>query len=68
VLFVIVNSETLKLMVVKGIRRIPAVEDRDNLAGILSSDDFLDLLAEGLSDIVETYITIEQELEKETRV
>ena len=60
-------SETLKLMGAKGIRRIPVVDDKGHLTGILSTDDFLDLLTEELSDIVKL-ISREQELEKETRV
>ncbi len=60
-------SETLKLMRSRGIRRIPVVDDKGVLSGILSTDDFLDLLAEELSDVVKL-ISHEQELEKETRV
>ncbi len=60
-------SETLGLMVAKGIRRVPVVDDKGNLTGILSTDDVLDLLAEEFSDIAKL-ISHEQELEKETRV
>ena len=60
-------SETLKLMRSRGIRRIPVVDDKGTLSGILTIDDFLDLLAEESSDIVKL-ISHEQELEKESRV
>jgi CBS domain-containing protein len=60
-------SETLKLMRSRGVRRIPVVDDKGALTGIITTDDFLDLLAEELSDIV-TLISHEQELEKTTRI
>lgn len=44
--------ETVKRMRNRGVRRIPVVNGRGGLEGILSLDDLLDLLAEQLSDIV----------------
>jgi predicted transcriptional regulator len=47
-------SETIQRMRRKGIRRIPVVDSRQNLTGILTLDDLLEVLAEeirGLSEI-----------------
>ncbi len=41
--------DTLQLMRAKGIRRVPVVNDRDELEGILSIDDLLELFAEELN-------------------
>jgi len=41
--------ETMKLMAAQGIRRVPVVDAHGTLAGILSLDDLLELLAEELS-------------------
>ena len=41
--------DTLQHMRAKGIRRVPVVNDADELAGILSIDDLLELFAEELS-------------------
>jgi CBS domain-containing protein len=54
---VTVNKETklldaVKLMRVKGVRRLIVVNERDELLGILSVDDLLELVAEQLTDIV----------------
>ena len=40
--------DTLKRMRAKGIRRVPVVNDKDELEGILSVDDLLELVAEEL--------------------
>jgi len=41
--------DTLKRMRAKGIRRVPVVNDKDELEGILSVDDLLELFAEELA-------------------
>jgi CBS domain-containing protein len=56
--------ETVKRMRSKGVRRIPVVNSRGGLEGILSLDDLLDLLAEQLNDIV-SLIKREQKEEEE---
>ena len=43
--------ETLQRMRVKGVRRIPVVDENNVLTGILSSDDLLEVLAEELSQL-----------------
>ena len=43
--------ETIKRMRHKGVRRIPVVNDRGGLEGILAVDDLIDLLAEQLTDL-----------------
>ena len=43
--------ETLQRMRVKGVRRIPVVDEQNALIGILSSDDLLEVLAEELSQL-----------------
>lgn len=40
--------ETLELMRKKGVRRLPVVDDKSSLVGILSVDDLLQLCAEDL--------------------
>ncbi len=44
--------DTIKLMRDKGVRRIPVVNEKGGLEGLLSVDDVLELLAEQLTDIV----------------
>ena len=41
--------DTLQRMRAKGIRRVPVVNDKDELEGILSVDDLLELFAEELN-------------------
>ena len=43
--------ETIRLMRVKGIRRIPVVNQEGGLEGIMSADDILDLLAEEMAEL-----------------
>ena len=42
-------SQTIELMRAKGVRRMPVVDERGSLVGIVTADDFVDLLAEELS-------------------
>ena len=56
--------DTIKLMRQKGIRRIPVVNDKGTLEGLLSVDDLLELLAEQLNDIV---VLISKEQSSESR-
>jgi CBS domain-containing protein len=50
----------------KGVRRVPVVNARGALVGIVSADDFIDLLAEELSGLART-ITNEQRRELRAR-
>ena len=43
---------TLNRMRTQGIRRLPVVNERDGLEGILTVDDMLEVIAEGLMDMV----------------
>jgi CBS domain-containing protein len=58
--------ETIKVMRAKGIRRLPVVNDDNELAGILSVDDLIDLLSEQIVDLVRL-IAREQGREKAVR-
>ena len=54
---VTINEDTklldaIKLMSLKGVRRLPVVNEQSELQGILSVDDLLELIVEQLSDIV----------------
>jgi CBS domain-containing protein len=44
--------DAIKVMSVKGIRRLPVVGAQGNLIGILTVDDILELISEQLSDLV----------------
>lgn len=59
--------ETIRLMRSKGIRRIPVVNQEGGLAGIISADDILDLLAEEMAELAKV-APREQEREARTRV
>jgi len=56
--------DTLKLMRASGVRRIPVVTDKGDLAGIVTVDDLLEIVAEELEDIVHA---IGNEQHKETK-
>jgi CBS domain-containing protein len=58
--------ETLQRMRIKGVRRIPVVDQQGLLAGILTSDDLLEILAGELTELVKI-IGKEQEREQKTR-
>ncbi|BBA33763.1 CBS domain protein [Methylocaldum marinum] len=58
--------ETLQRMRLKGVRRIPVVNPQGVLAGILTSDDLLEILAGELTELVKI-IGKEQEREQRTR-
>lgn len=58
--------ETIRLMRVNGIRRIPVINEVGGLAGIISVDDMLDLLAEELTELAKI-APREQEREAQNR-
>ena len=43
--------QTIEHMRVRGIRRVPVVNDNGALAGIVSADDLLEFLAEDMGDL-----------------
>jgi CBS domain-containing protein len=59
-------AETIELMRAKGVRRVPVVDSRGGLVGIVTADDFLDLLAEEMSALARM-VSREQRREVETR-
>ena len=58
--------DTIRQMQAKGVRRLPVVDTRGVLAGILTVDDILELVSEQLSRLIKI-ITREQESERESR-
>lgn len=44
--------DTLKLMRARGVRRLPVVTEKGDLAGIVTIDDLLEIVAEELADVV----------------
>jgi CBS domain-containing protein len=58
--------DTIKVMRAKGIRRLPVVNDDNELAGILSVDDLIDLFSEQIVDLARL-IAREQGREKAVR-
>jgi CBS domain-containing protein len=60
-------SECIARMRARGVRRMPVVDARGALVGILTADDLLDLLAEELAGLART-ITNEQRREAQVRV
>jgi CBS domain-containing protein len=59
--------ETIKRMRHKAVRRIPVVNDRGVLEGILAVDDLIDLLSEQLTDLARLVMG-EQQRESEKRL
>jgi CBS domain-containing protein len=58
--------ETIKVMRIKGVRRLPVVSDDNELVGILSADDLIDLFSEQIVDLARL-ISREQVREKAGR-
>jgi CBS domain-containing protein len=58
-------TDALRLMRERGVRRLPVLTRSGALAGILTIDDVLDIVAEQLSDIVRAVV---RERARETRV
>ena len=58
--------ETIRLMRTKGIRRMPVVNKEGGLAGIVTADDILDLLAEEMAELAKI-VPREQVREAKTR-
>ena len=58
--------ETIKLMRAKGIRRLPIVDARGGLVGVVTVDDVLELLAEELGTLAKA-VAGEQAIEARTR-
>jgi len=59
-------SDTIKRMRAKAVRRLPVVDARGVLAGIISIDDLIELFAEQLGDLAQL-IGREQAFEREAR-
>lgn len=59
-------SETIELMRSKGVRRVPIVDARGGLVGIVTADDILDLLAEEMMALAKM-VSREQRREVELR-
>ena len=59
-------AETVELMRIKGVRRLPVTDAAGALVGIIAADDFLDLLAEEMSGLAKM-VSREHKREKETR-
>jgi CBS domain-containing protein len=59
-------SQTIELMRARGVRRLPVVDSEGELAGIVSVDDLVELLAKELND-VSKLISREQKRELASR-
>jgi CBS domain-containing protein len=59
-------SETIELMRTRGVRRLPEVDANGGLDGVVTADDFIDLLAEELNALARM-ISREQRREIDTR-
>jgi CBS domain-containing protein len=59
-------SDCIARMRARGVRRMPVVDGRGGLVGIVTADDFLDLLAEELSALARMVVS-EQRREVKTR-
>jgi CBS domain-containing protein len=60
-------SQCIARMRARGVRRMPVVDARGALVGIVAADDLLDLLAEELSGLARTIVN-EQRREAQVRV
>lgn len=58
--------ETMEVMRVKGVRRMPVVDREGQLVGIVTVDDLLEVLAEELTDLTRI-VSKEQAREAQTR-
>jgi CBS domain-containing protein len=58
--------DTIKRMRGKGVRRMPVVDQRGVLSGILAMDDLIEMLAEQLTDVA-ALIVHEQKRERQLR-
>jgi CBS domain-containing protein len=58
--------DTIELMRIKGIRRVPVVDSQGGLVGILAVDDLIDVVAEMLWDVA-GLIVQEQKRERRAR-
>jgi CBS domain-containing protein len=58
--------ESIRYMREKGVRRMPVVDARGGLAGIISLDDVLELLSEELAEL-SRLTQLEQRREADTR-
>jgi CBS domain-containing protein len=58
--------ETIEIMRVKGVRRMPIVDAESRLVGIVTIDDLLEVLAEELTDIAHI-VSREQSHERQAR-
>ena len=47
--------DTLEKMWLKGVRRVPVVDKKENLTGVLSTDDVLEVLARELSGVIKLF-------------
>jgi CBS domain-containing protein len=58
--------ETIEVMRLKGVRRMPIVDAENRLVGIVTIDDLLEVLAEELTDIARI-VSREQSYERQAR-
>jgi CBS domain-containing protein len=58
--------ETIKIMRAKGVRRLPVINDANDLVGILAVDDLIDLFSEQIADLARL-VAREQQREKKKR-
>lgn len=58
--------DTMQQMRIHGVRRLPVVDDRGGLVGIVALDDLLELLADELAALAKT-VGREQQQEKQRR-